>query len=121
MARLARIPYSHGEPLSILRYVPGQEYRPHHDFLGPNDPDLGAHGQRLKTALLYLNEGYVGGATHFLAPAISFVGNRGDILIFDNVDENGALDYSVRHEGQKIERGEKWIASLWLRDRPFSG
>lgn len=121
MARLARVPYAHAEPLSILRYVPGQEYRPHFDFLGPNDPDLGAHGQRLKTALLYLNEDYVGGETHFLAPGVKYSGKTGDILVFHNVDDSGAIDYASRHEGRMIEKGEKWIGSLWLRDRPFSG
>ncbi len=121
MASLAQLSYSNGEPLSILRYLPGQEYKIHHDFLGPNDPDLLAHGQRLKTALLYLNDGYAGGETHFLVPDIRFAGKTGDILVFHNVDESGALDYSARHAGRTIERGEKWIASLWLRDRPFAG
>lgn len=119
MARLAEIPYSHGEPLSILRYRPGQEYRPHHDFLSGNDPDLKAHGQRLKTALAYLNDGYAGGETHFLSPDIRFAGKTGDVLIFSNVDDGGEPDFSARHAGLAIGKGEKWLASLWLRDRPF--
>lgn len=121
MASLAGLPYPHGEPLSILRYLPGQEYKAHHDFLSPNDPDLGAHGQRLRTALLYLNDDYAGGETHFLTIDMRFAGRTGDVLAFDNVDAGGAPDFSVRHAGRPIERGEKWLASLWLRDRPFSG
>jgi prolyl 4-hydroxylase len=119
MADLAETPYSHGEPLSILRYLPGQEYKVHYDFLSPNDPDLAAHGQRMKTALLYLSEGYVGGETHFIEPNVQFAGAAGDILIFHNADEGGKTDPSSRHAGRPVEAGEKWIASLWLRDRPF--
>lgn len=121
MARLAGLPYRHGEPISILRYRQGQEYRIHYDFLGPNDPDLAAHGQRLKTALLYLNEGYEGGETHFIAPDLRFSGVTGDILVFDNVGADGEPDFKSRHAGLEIRGGEKWLASLWLRDRPFSG
>lgn len=121
LAHLAQLPYVHGEPLSILRYLPGQEYRLHHDFLGPNDPDLTAHGQRMKTALLYLNDGYEGGETHFVEPDIKVAGKTGDVVVFDNVKPDGAPDYSVRHAGREITKGEKWLASLWLRDRPFSG
>jgi prolyl 4-hydroxylase len=121
LAQIAGIPYLHGEPLSILRYLPGQEYRPHYDFLTANDPDLAAHGQRLKTALLYLNDGYQGGETRFLKPGLSFAGRTGDVLVFDNVDETGAPDYDTIHAGLGVERGEKWLASLWLRDQPFAG
>ncbi|NWG91369.1 MAG: 2OG-Fe(II) oxygenase [Parvularculaceae bacterium] len=121
LARLARLPHEHGEALTILRYRPGEQYHPHHDFLGPNDPDLYVHGQRIRTALLYLNEGFIGGETHFLAPNIKFAGRSGDALVFHNVDDAGAPDVSARHAGLPVLRGEKWLASLWLRDRPFAG
>lgn len=119
MARLAQTPYAHGESLMILRYRPGEEYRPHHDFLAPGDPDLERRGQRARTALLYLNDGYRGGETHFLQPGIAFSGRPGDILVFDNVDDEGAPDVSARHAGRPVQSGEKWLASLWFRDRPY--
>lgn len=121
MARLAGMPYAHGEALTILRYRPGEEYRPHHDFLAPDDTDLPLHGQRVRTALLYLNEGYEGGETHFLSPDLKFAGKTGDVLIFDNVDDAGAPDVSARHAGRPVIRGEKWLATVWFRDRPFAG
>jgi prolyl 4-hydroxylase len=119
MARLAGTPYAHGESLMILRYRPGEEYRPHHDFLAPGDPDLERRGQRARTALLYLNDGYRGGETHFLQPGIAFPARAGDILVFDNVDDEGAPDISARHAGRPVQSGEKWLASLWFRDRPY--
>jgi hypothetical protein len=120
MARLAETPYSHGESLMILRYRPGEEYRPHHDFLGASEPSLENRGQRVRTALLYLNDNYRGGETHFLQPDISFSGRPGDVLVFDNVDEAGEPDVSARHAGRPVQSGEKWLASLWFRDRPYS-
>lgn len=119
MARLAETPYAHGESLMILRYRPGEEYRPHHDFLAPGEPELTRCGQRVRTALLYLNDGYRGGETHFLQSGVAFSGRRGDILIFDNVDDEGAPDVSARHAGRPVQSGEKWLASLWFRDRPY--
>lgn len=121
MARLADAPYRNGETVLVLRYRPGEEYRPHHDFLGPNEPDLLRRGQRVRTALLYLNDGYEGGETHFMTPNILIAGKAGDIAVFDNVDENGAPDISARHAGKPVKRGEKWLATLWFRDRPYSG
>ncbi|MFY0022539.1 hypothetical protein ABTQ05_21660, partial [Acinetobacter baumannii] len=38
-----------GEPLTILRYRPGQQYRPHLDTLP------GERNQRVATMLIYLN------------------------------------------------------------------
>lgn len=32
IAKLTHLPVSHGEGMQVLRYVNGQEYRPHHDF-----------------------------------------------------------------------------------------
>jgi prolyl 4-hydroxylase len=68
-----------------------------------------------------LNEDYLGGETHFIAPGLKFAGKTGDILVFDNVNEKGAPDVAARHAGLPVVQGEKWIASLWFRDRPFSG
>jgi len=119
MARLADTPYRNGEPVLVLRYRPGEEYRPHHDFLGSKEPDLQRQGQRIKTALLYLNDGYEGGETHFIAPDIMIAGKAGDVVVFHNVDEKGAPDISARHAGNPVRRGEKWLATLWFRDRPY--
>ena len=49
-----------GEALQILRYRPGQQYRSHVDWDGGDN-------RRVLTALVYLNEGYGGGETQFVA------------------------------------------------------
>jgi prolyl 4-hydroxylase len=121
MALAAGAPYANGEALAILRYRPGEQYRPHQDYLDKDDPDLQARGQRVRTALLYLNDGYAGGETQFVFPDLRFAGKTGDVLVFDNVDEHGEPDRLARHAGLPVTSGEKWLATIWFRDRPFSG
>lgn len=107
-----------GEFLSVLHYSPGQQYRPHFDCI-PDGPDLESSGQRIKTALLFLNDDYGGGATHFLSPDVKVKGKQGDILVFSNVGPDGAADLGSRHAGLPVENGEKWLASKWFRSKKF--
>ena len=105
--------YECGEPLHVLRYVPGQEYRPHLDALP------GVANQRSWTALVYLNDGYEGGETVFPELGLAAKGERGDCLIFRNVDGLGRGDPRARHAGRPVTGGVKWLASRWIRERPF--
>jgi hypothetical protein len=118
MAAYAGLEHEQGEFLSILRYAPGQLYRPHLDCI-PSGPDFDRNGQRVRTALLYLNDDYEGGETHFLAPDLRFRGARGDIIVFSNVDAASRPDPLSRHAGLAVTRGEKWLGSRWFRDRAF--
>nr|MDP8994880.1 2OG-Fe(II) oxygenase [Pseudomonadota bacterium] len=102
-----------GEPLHVLRYAPGQEYRPHLDALPA------AANQRAWTLLVWLNEGYEGGATRFEALGIEAKGGAGDALVFRNVTEDGRGDPRTRHAGLPVTGGVKWLASRWIRERPF--
>ncbi|MGF7147972.1 prolyl 4-hydroxylase [Sphingomonas zeicaulis] len=103
-----------GEPLSILHYAPGQEYREHMDVL-PHQPN-----QRIVTALMYLNTGYVGGETLFPSQRLSVVGRAGEMIAFRNVLEDGASDPRSRHAGAPIRQGVKWAATRWIRSRSFN-
>ncbi|MCA8887811.1 MAG: 2OG-Fe(II) oxygenase [Parvularculaceae bacterium] len=120
LAELAQISFAQAEPVNVIRYRVGEEYRPHHDFLGPGEEDLRRRGQRVRTALIYLNDGYGGGETHFLSPGVKIAGRTGDVVTFDNVDAGGAPDVSARHASLPIDAGEKWLASVWYRDRAYT-
>jgi prolyl 4-hydroxylase len=102
-----------GEPLQILRYRPGQEYRPHHDALPNTD------NQRVLTFLLYLNSGYEGGATQFCRTGPTFAGQMGDGLLFRNTLPSGAPDPSALHAGLPVSSGEKYLATRWIREKAF--
>ncbi len=103
-----------GEPLQILRYRPGAEYRAHMDAL-PAEPN-----QRILTVLVYLTDDYEGGETAFLRAGLSFKGRKGDALLFRNVTETGEPDQTALHAGLPVEKGVKTIASRWIRAQRFT-
>jgi prolyl 4-hydroxylase len=102
------------EPLQLLRYDPGNEYRAHMDAL-PAEAN-----QRVLTMLVYINDGYEGGETHFLRTGLSFKGGAGDALLFRNVTQDGRADPLAEHAGRPVTKGIKLIASRWIRARPIA-
>jgi prolyl 4-hydroxylase len=115
-------PVTHFEIAKILHYSPGEQFALHADFIEAKTPELArelaARGQRTATFLIYLNEGYEGGATQFPRLDWQYRGARGDALMFGNVDANGAPDYDTVHAGMPPISGEKWVLSQWIRTRP---
>ncbi|HYI64069.1 MAG TPA: 2OG-Fe(II) oxygenase [Allosphingosinicella sp.] len=102
-----------GEPLQVLRYPPGGEYKPHFDAIP------GFANQRIMTMLVWLNAGYEGGETMFMKPRLKVRGAPGDALLFRNARPDGTRDDDAAHAGLPVTRGEKLIASRWIRARPF--
>jgi hypothetical protein len=121
IAALASVAVHDLEPSQVLHYAVGQEFRPHHDFLDVSVPalarEVAERGQRTLTVLVYLNEGYEGGHTEFAHLGRRFKGRKGDALVFWNVREDGAPDWSTLHAGTAPTRGEKWLLSQWIRMR----
>lgn len=115
-------PMAHQEPTNILHYEPGQEYKPHYDFVDPGvahfQQELMTVGQRTVTFLIYLNDDYEGGATTFPRLDWSFRGKTGDALAFWNLTPEGNPDARTLHAGTPTTGGVKWLFSKWVRDRP---
>lgn len=111
------------EMLGVLRYQPGQEYKPHGDFLtvteGVPNEEVERSGQRIKTFLCYLNEGYEGGETEFIKLGKKVKGGKGDGLLFHNVDSKGGPDERTIHAGQPVTKGVKWLSTIWIREHPY--
>lgn len=110
------------EPLEILHYAVGERYNPHVDFFHPALPNFAEQmrekGQRVKTCVIYLNDGYVGGETDFPNIGVRFRGRTGEALIFENVRADGAGDMNALHAGLPPTHGEKWLLSQWIRNKP---
>ena len=103
-----------GEPLQLLRYGPGGEFKPHHDA------EKEGGNQRILTALVYLSDDYDGGETRFTQTGFSFRGRKGDILLFSNVRPDGRPDPLAEHAGLPVLRGTKLVASRWIwREPPY--
>lgn len=122
IAAAAGVPASHFEIAKLLHYSPGEQFALHADFIEAKTPELArelaARGQRSATFLIYLNDGYQGGATQFPRLSWEYRGGRGDALLFSNVDAKGAPDYDTVHAGMPPTSGEKWVLSQWVRTRP---
>ena len=105
-----------GEPLNILRYVPGQQYKPHHDGTGSDNVSV-----RNLTALIWLNDQFEGGETDFPKINVRIRGSVGDMLVFRNVRDDGEFDERMIHAGLPVTEGVKWMASRWIRGQDFLG
>ena len=121
VAATVGVPLEALEPLQILHYAPGQAFEAHYDFLDPAVPGLAAEaargGQRKATFLIYLNDGYEGGATDFPLLGIAYRGRIGDALMFANLDAAGQPARDMLHAGLPPTAGEKWLFSQWIRER----
>lgn len=117
ITRLAGLTAAQAEPAAVIHYLPGQEYKAHLDIL-PVGSDLVAAeqgGQRMTTALLYLNDEMTGGATLFPKLDLAVQPKKGQVLIFDNCDSDGNFYPDSLHCGAAVEQGEKWLLSCWFR------
>lgn len=121
IARIIDTPVDTFEFPEVLHYCAGERYKPHVDYFHVAVPrfaeQVRIHGQRAKTALVYLNDDYQGGETVFPKLGFGFRGAVGDALVFHNVDDSGAGDMRTLHEGSPPTHGEKWLLSQWIRDR----
>jgi prolyl 4-hydroxylase len=100
------------EGTSVLRYLPGEVFEPHYDFLDPGNPARAAEilktGQRLITFLVSLTDDFDGGETDFPKAGYRYKGRKGDAVFFRNVTADGNPDYTALHAGLPTTRGEKW-------------
>lgn len=126
------IPVENGELLQILRYQPGQFYKPHHDYFS-DEFNVKRGGQRVATLLMYLNEEMQGGETYFpwagdktcscggeLKKGICVEPKKGDALLFWSQKLDGAVDPTTSHGSCTVVGGEKWSATKWLRVSTFN-
>jgi prolyl 4-hydroxylase len=112
IARASGTAVEQGEALSVLRYAPGQQYRPHLDTLD------NVRNQRTVTVLVYLNHGYAGGETHFPLLDLTIAPGGGDVIVFTNTAPDGRPDPLSRHAGLPVTQGTKWLATRWIRRAP---
>jgi prolyl 4-hydroxylase len=119
IAELTGCPVERGEPIQVLHYNPGTEYKPHFDYFDPSDSGnrqvLSTGGQRIATLIMYLNDVQAGGSTVFPDIGLDVLPKRGNAVFFAYSDDQGRLDSRTLHGGSPVATGEKWIATKWLR------
>jgi prolyl 4-hydroxylase len=117
------LPIENMEDLHIVRYNVGGQYKDHHDFFHPGesyyDREVLRGGQRVKSVIFYLNDDFEGGETDFPKMGITVKPVKCKTIIWDNINEDGTLDYDSIHAGLPVTNGVKYIATIWIRENVF--
>lgn len=113
IAKIMNLPIEHVEGLQVLHYEPGQQFKAHFDYFGDNHPS--SHNNRISTLVLYLNDVEKGGETTFPRLNISCKPNKGDAVYFEYFYQNKELNELTLHSGDPVIKGEKWVATQWMR------
>lgn len=120
IADIVGLPLDTAESMQVIYYDKGQEYRHHFDAFdltterGQRAAKWG--GQRILTALVYLNRVKEGGGTDFKKLDITVQPKIGRLVVFHNTSESieKAHPFSL-HAGLPVEEGEKWAFNMWFR------
>ncbi|GEA06109.1 hypothetical protein KUL42_08700 [Alteromonas sp. KUL42] len=118
MSLLSGSKVNHGEPLNLLCYQNGQQYKPHFDAFSEEQLKQKSiqeeGGQRTHTIIAYLNTLHEG-STSFPKLKLEVVPEQGKLLTFTNVDNNNKLKQTSYHCGNPVVSGKKWILTKWVR------
>jgi prolyl 4-hydroxylase len=121
ISHLTMMPVNYGEIIQVLRYAPGQEFQPHHDYfdsttIGGKEA-LENGGQRMATLIMYLNTVEKGGETIFPEIDLKVTPKKGNAVLFYNCQPDGKEDPLTLHGGAPVLQGTKWIATKWIHSR----
>jgi prolyl 4-hydroxylase len=123
LSLLMNLPLENGEGLQVLHYPYGAGSEPHFDYLQPsnaaNRESILRSGQRVSTLVTYLNDVPAGGQTLFPALGWAVSPLRGNAVYFEYGDDSGRVDARSLHASAPVTEGEKWVATKWMRSRPF--
>jgi len=112
-----------GEAVQGQRYLPGQQFKAHHDWFHtteaywPQERKRG--GQRCFTAMAYLNAVEEGGGTHFVNLGINVEPKPGVLLVWNNATPEGVPNEDTIHAGTPVVKGTKYVITKWYRTRPW--
>ena len=113
------------EDPQIALYKIGDEYVPHSDAFDLREKKIPKHikilGQRKMTSLIYLNTPKEGGETCFPFLDLKIKPIKGKLLFFHNCMKgtNEMHPYSM-HQSLPVTKGEKWILTIWSREKDIS-
>lgn len=112
--------YEHCEKLQVVKYNKGGFFVPHFD--STHNPynnytyDFKKGGHREYTLMIALSNPaeYEGGHTQFTNLNKSYKLEKGDGLVFRNIDKNHNILQEYKHGGNPVTSGVKMICNLWI-------
>ena len=123
ISNLLNISLDNAESIQVIYYNKTQEYKSHYDGWEFNGSERSVRnllrgGQRIYTALCYLNDVEKGGGTIFTKINKTIDPEKGKLLVFKNVyDNSNVRHYLSEHAGMPVLEGEKWGFNLWFREK----
>ena len=123
-SQFSKKPVKNIEHIQLVKYVKGQFFKPHYDYLDRNisyyKDNIEKNGQRQFTFFVYLTDipNNVGGTTYFPKLKKHFRCNKGDSLFWSNM-VNGKDDDRLLHGGTELLKGEKYGLNIWVREKEY--
>jgi prolyl 4-hydroxylase len=124
IAEIVGLPLENAESMQVIRYDESQRYKPHYDAYDL-ETERGQRccargGQRMATALVYLDDVTAGGETGFPRLDIQVQAKRGRLLVFHNCHPDSTVRHpDTLHEGCPVLVGTKWAFNLWFHERAW--
>lgn len=113
------------EDLQVVRYKPGTFYRAHHDSCCEDSQACvdfeNRGGQRVATLLVYLNDEFTDGETHFPEHGdLKMTAPPGSAIFFKPMGTTEAKCHpKALHAGLPISSGTKYVCNAWVRENNF--
>lgn len=105
------------EELQVANYGIGGHYEPHFDFFEQSEAFTEEDGNRIATAIFYLSDVELGGATAFPFLKRAVQPKKGSLMFWYNLHKDEEKDYRTKHAACPVLKGSKWVANVWIRTR----
>lgn len=117
--------YKNAEDLQVVRYKPGTYYRAHHDACCEESEACSLFenkgGQRVGTLLVYLNDEFTDGETHFPEFGdLKMKAPPGSAIFFKPLGSEDKCHPKALHAGLPISSGTKYVCNAWVRENEFT-
>lgn len=117
--------YENTEDLQVVRYKPGTYYRAHHDACCEDSEACSLFenkgGQRVGTLLVYLNDDFTDGETHFPDFGdLKMKAPPGSAIFFKPLGSEDRCHPKALHAGLPISSGTKYVCNAWVRENEFT-
>eukprot|EP00747_Dinoflagellata_sp_TGD_P168018 gnl/TRDRNA2_/TRDRNA2_193500_c0_seq1.p1 gnl/TRDRNA2_/TRDRNA2_193500_c0~~gnl/TRDRNA2_/TRDRNA2_193500_c0_seq1.p1 ORF type:complete len:279 (+),score=41.64 gnl/TRDRNA2_/TRDRNA2_193500_c0_seq1:143-979(+) len=103
--------HNHGT-FRVRRYLEGHGHGPHTDWWS----DWITEGRQnlVLTMNMYLSETEKGGETEFPVAGVAVPVKKGRMAVWWTCNREGTIDDKSQHQGNVVEKGEKWLASTFV-------
>lgn len=125
VSKMFNIPVENAEDLQVVRYLPGEYFKEHHDGCCDNNVKcqefINKSGQRILTVLIYLNNEFEEGYTYFPKLNLKLKTEPGNAIVFFPTASNSTKCHPLAlHAGMPVKSGIKWICNLWFHEKKYS-